>query len=135
MDARIDPPSAFGVLLGSAHIVRNAGASARDALRSIVISQQLMHTREIVVIKHTDCGLQRIGSMKNNPAVRRRVASQLGPVAAREVAGLNFDGYDDVVAAVREDVDFLRKCAAVPDDVPVSGWVYETETGRVRKVV
>jgi hypothetical protein len=42
MDARIDPAQAFGIDLGDAHVIRNAGASALDALRSIVISEQLL---------------------------------------------------------------------------------------------
>ncbi|KAK6903351.1 hypothetical protein I203_108616 [Kwoniella mangroviensis CBS 8507] len=37
--------------------VRNAGASAKDALRSIVISQQLLGTREILLVKHTGYGM------------------------------------------------------------------------------
>lgn len=53
MDARIDPASAFGIGLGDAHVIRNAGASAKDAIRSIVISEQLLGTREIVLVKHT----------------------------------------------------------------------------------
>ncbi|KAJ4288295.1 hypothetical protein N0V88_007487 [Collariella sp. IMI 366227] len=57
MDARIDPVKAFGVGLGDAHVIRNAGASAADALRSIVISQQLLGTNEIVLVKHTGCGM------------------------------------------------------------------------------
>lgn len=46
MDARIDPAAAFGISLGDAHVIRNAGASAREALRSILISEQLLGTRE-----------------------------------------------------------------------------------------
>jgi carbonic anhydrase len=46
MDARIDPAAAFGIELGDAHVIRNAGASAKDAQRSIVVSQQLLGTRE-----------------------------------------------------------------------------------------
>nr|XP_018998962.1 uncharacterized protein I203_08512 [Kwoniella mangroviensis CBS 8507]OCF62423.1 hypothetical protein I203_08512 [Kwoniella mangroviensis CBS 8507] len=57
MDARIDPAAAFGINLGDAHVVRNAGASAKDALRSIVISQQLLGTREILLVKHTGYGM------------------------------------------------------------------------------
>ena len=53
MDARIIPSQAFGINLGDAHVIRNAGASAKDALRSLVISQQLLGTREVFVIKHT----------------------------------------------------------------------------------
>lgn len=50
MDARIDPAAAFGIGLGDAHVIRNAGGSARDALRSIIISEQLLGTREIVLV-------------------------------------------------------------------------------------
>ena len=52
MDARIDPASAYGIDLGDAHVIRNAGGSARDAIRSLVISEQLLGTTEIVVVKH-----------------------------------------------------------------------------------
>jgi carbonic anhydrase len=52
MDARIDPTAAFGIGLGDAHVIRNAGGSARDALRSIIISEQLLGTREIVLVSH-----------------------------------------------------------------------------------
>lgn len=52
MDARIDPKSAFGIELGDAHVIRNAGGNAKDALRSILISQHLLGTREIILVKH-----------------------------------------------------------------------------------
>jgi hypothetical protein len=38
-------------------VIRNAGGRAVDALRSVIISQQLLGTCEIVVIHHTDCGM------------------------------------------------------------------------------
>ena len=56
MDARIDPARALGLEEGDAHVIRNAGGRAADALRSLVISEQLLGTTEIVVIHHTDCG-------------------------------------------------------------------------------
>lgn len=52
MDARIDPAAAFGIDLGDAHVIRNAGGNAKDALRSILISQHLLGTREIILVKH-----------------------------------------------------------------------------------
>ena len=60
MDARIDPASAFGIALGDAHVIRNAGGSAKDSLRSIVISQQLLNTKEVVIVKHTGRALTRL---------------------------------------------------------------------------
>jgi len=52
MDARLDPVQILGIELGSAHVIRNAGGRAADALRSIIISQQLLGTTEIVIIHH-----------------------------------------------------------------------------------
>lgn len=52
MDARLDPAQVLGIELGSAHVIRNAGGRATDALRSVIISQQLLGTREIVIVHH-----------------------------------------------------------------------------------
>lgn len=53
MDTWINEADAFGIALGQAHIIRNAGASAKDGFRSLIISQQLLDTDEVWVIKHT----------------------------------------------------------------------------------
>ena len=52
MDARLDPARVLGLEEGDAHVIRNAGGRATDAIRSIVISQQLLGTKEIIVIHH-----------------------------------------------------------------------------------
>jgi hypothetical protein len=52
MDARLDPARALGLEEGDAHVIRNAGGRALDAVRSLVISQQLLGTREIVILHH-----------------------------------------------------------------------------------
>src|ERR1700730_17556600 len=59
MDARLDPAKALGLSEGDAHVIRNAGGVAsEDAVRSLVISQRLLGTEEIVLIHHTDCGME-----------------------------------------------------------------------------
>ncbi|WWC70561.1 uncharacterized protein I206_104512 [Kwoniella pini CBS 10737] len=133
MDARIDPAAAFGIDLGDAHIIRNAGASAKDALRSIVISQQLLATREIILIKHTGCGML---TFENKDAYSV-VDNNLGGQASKELKDLKLDflPFPDLEAAVGDDIDYLKRSSLVPEDVPVSGWVYEVETGKVRRVV
>ncbi|KAI1633516.1 carbonate dehydratase [Biscogniauxia mediterranea] len=129
MDARIDPAAAFGIAPGDAHVVRNAGGSARDALRSVLVSQLLLGTREVLVVKHTGCGMLTFG----NADARRLLAQHRGDA----VAGLDFLPFADLDAAVRDDVDFLRSrdAAAADPQVPVTGWVYDVQTGRVRQVV
>lgn len=130
MDARIIPSEAFGIAIGDAHVIRNAGGSARDALRSILISQQLLGTKEILLVKHTGCGMLTF----SNEDAHKLVAEKLGGTAAAEIATLDFLPFAHLDLAVREDLAFLKKQAAVPEDVKISGWVYEVETGKVRQI-
>lgn len=86
MDARIDPANAFGISLGDAHVVRNAGGVAKEALRSIVISQQLLGTKEVLVIKHTGCGMLTFA----NEDARKAVVGNLGEGVRSEVEKVDF---------------------------------------------
>lgn len=130
MDSRIDAMDAFGLQLGDAHVIRNAGGSARDALRSLLISQQFLGTREILVIKHTGCGMVTF----DNEKARKLVVERLGPSAVAEIGTMDFLPFTDLDQAVRDDLAFLRKTNTIPDDVVISGWVYEVENGKVRRV-
>lgn len=126
MDARIDVEDALGLRVGDAHIIRNAGALAsEDAIRSLVVSQQLLGTREIVVIAHTRCGLH--GA--DEAALRERIAATTGFETA-----MAFGTFPDLEAMVREQVEILRD-ERVLLDTPVHGLIYEVETGRLRAVV
>ncbi|KAK0508762.1 hypothetical protein JMJ35_009038 [Cladonia borealis] len=131
MDARIDPAAAYGISLGDAHVIRNAGGNARDAIRSLVISEQLLGTNEILLIKHTGCGML---TFKNEDA-HAVVEKNLGAAGKQELAGLDFQPFPDLEKGVEDDVKYLKESKAIPDSVTISGWVYEVETGKVRKVV
>ncbi|CZR50919.1 related to carbonic anhydrase [Phialocephala subalpina] len=130
MDARIDPASAFGITLGDAHVIRNAGASAKDALRSLVISEQLLGTQEIILVKHTGCGMLTF----QNPDALGIVKSNLGEEGVKAVAD-GFKGeflpFPDLEKEVKSDVEWLKGNKAIPGSVEISGWVYEVETGKV----
>ncbi|KAF2731112.1 carbonic anhydrase [Polyplosphaeria fusca] len=130
MDARIDPASAFGIPLGAAHVIRNAGGNARDALRSLVISQQLLGTKEIVLVKHTGCGML---TFKNEDA-QAAVKQNKGYQAFIEVEHLDFQPFPDLEQAVKDDVAWI-KGKKIEEGINVSGWVYEVETGKTRRVV
>ena len=127
MDARIDVARAFGVKLGDAHIIRNAGGNAKDALRSILISQHLLGTREIVLIKHTGCGML---TFKNEDAVAavRKNGSKIDD-------SFEFDPFPDLAEGVKADVAYLKGSEGIVQGVNVSGWIYEVETGKVKQVV
>ena len=125
MDARIDVEDALGLRVGDAHIIRNAGGLAsEDAIRSLVVSQQLLGTREIVVIAHTGCGLH--GADEN--ALRGRIADTTG--TETEMA---FGSFRDLDAMVREQVELLQE-EPILLEVSIHGLVYEVETGRLREV-
>ncbi|MCJ1323287.1 hypothetical protein MMC15_008642 [Xylographa vitiligo] len=131
MDARIDPAAAFGISLGDAHVIRNAGGNAKDALRSLVISQQLLGTKEILLIKHTGCGMLTF----TNEDAHAVVEKNLGSKGKEELAGLDFQPFPDLEKAIEDDVKLLKTSKAFPDSVAISGWVYEVETGKVRQIV
>lgn len=128
MDSRLHVAQALGLALGDAHILRNAGGRVTDdMIRSLVISQQQMGTREIVVLHHTDCGAQTF----KNEEFRAYLTEELGV----DVSGQDFLPFTDVEESVREDMALLRQSPLIPDDVEISGAVYDVDTGRMTAVL
>lgn len=130
MDARIDPARAFGIPLGAAHVIRNAGASVRDAFRSIIISQQLLGTREVMIVKHTGCGMLTF----DNDTAKAIVMKKRGEIAAREVEDMEFQAFRDLEIQVKKDVQWLR-IKAIEENIRFSGWIYDVETGKTKRIV
>jgi carbonic anhydrase len=118
MDARLLPSRFLGLEEGDAHVIRNAGGRAQDALRSILISQRLLGTNEILVIHHTECGMQ---GLRNE---------DLGA----DASGIDFLPFTDLEQSVRDDVRFLRESPLVDGDVSIRGFVYDVKTGRISEV-
>ncbi|HEY7612908.1 MAG TPA: carbonic anhydrase [Gemmatimonadales bacterium] len=126
MDARILPSRALGLQEGDAHVIRNAGGRARDALRSLIISQRLLGTREVAVIHHTDCGMLTF----NNRDLREKVREDLGQDTG-EFDFLPFKNLDD---SVREDIEFLQATQLLDPETLIKGFVYDVKTGKLREV-
>jgi carbonic anhydrase len=125
MDARIDPAKAFGLEEGDAHVIRNAGGRIADALRSLVISQTLLGTEEVLIVHHTDCGMLTF----TDESLRRQLSAR--GVDADDVAFLPFR---DVEESVRADLAAYERSPLVRHDIPVRGFVYDVKTGRVHEV-
>ena len=75
MDSRMDIFQMLGLAQGDAHVIRNAGGVVTDdVIRSLVLSQRLLGTREIILIHHTNCGLtdtrQSINRLRHSPFVQ-----------------------------------------------------------------
>ncbi len=126
MDSRIDLFALLGLRLGEAHVIRNAGGLVTDdVVRSLLLSQTLLGTREVVVIQHTGCGLH-----GDEGALRERVA---------EVAGVEPPGplgaFADVDESVRGQLARLRAQPGLIGGDAARGFVFDVETGGLREVV
>ncbi len=126
MDARILPGRVLGLNEGDAHVIRNAGGRAQDALRSLVISQRLLGTQEVAVIHHTDCGMQTF----SNDGLRQKIKEDLHA----DAGDLDFLPFADVERSVKDDVKFLRESPLIPEAIPVRGFVYDVRTGGLTEV-
>jgi carbonic anhydrase len=125
MDARLDVEEALGLRTGDAHVIRNAGGLATDdAIRSLIVSQQLLGTDEIIVIGHTGCGLLGIDE--------QGLREHLRAISGRSL-DISFGSFPDLEASVREQVDRLRTHAWLKR-VPVHGLVFDVVTGGLREV-
>jgi carbonic anhydrase len=125
MDARLDPAKALGLQEGDAHVIRNAGGVAsEDALRSLVISQRLLGTEEIVLIHHTDCGMETF----SDDAVKDQIFAETGlrPSFALEA----FPNAED---DVKQTAARIKASPFIPNK-NIRGFVYEVETGKLREI-
>ncbi len=128
MDARVRPETFLGLDLGDAHLLRNAGGRVTDdVLRSLIVSANLLGTREILVIHHTDCGIANLS--------QHHIATIVGRQSGADASDIDFHAIDDTLDALTTDVDQIRKCPYLPPDVRVSGWMYDLRTGRLENVV
>ena len=128
MDARLMPDQFLGLDIGDAHVIRNAGGIVTDdALRSLIISHKLLGTNEFFVVNHTDCGMLTF----EDEALRERLAQETGA----DARGLQFYAFKNLEENVRAQVQKIKSSPFLPDDIPVSGFIYQVEDGRLRQVV
>ncbi|KAG0017385.1 hypothetical protein BGZ82_000767 [Podila clonocystis] len=126
MDARILPASAFGLQEGDAHVIRNAGGRTPEALRSLVISEQLLGTDTIIVAQHTDCGMLTF----ENRDIHAVIHKNLGEDASH----IDFLPFPQLEQNVRNDVQFLKTHPLIPKSVNIYGFVFDVATGRLISV-
>src|SRR3954452_16263170 len=120
MDARLTVEDTLGIRTGDAHIIRNAGGLATDdAIRSLVVSQQLLQTEEVIVIGHTGCGMLSL----REDEVRRDLTRSTGTDA-----DLRLLGFTDLDENVRAQITRI-KAHPWTKNGPVNGLIFEIDTG------
>ena len=127
MDARLDPHRALGLEEGDAHVIRNAGGVVSDdVIRSLVISQRMLGTREILLIHHTDCGMLTF----RDDDVKDSIEDQTGlrPSFA-------FESFRDLERNVRQSIARIRVNPFIIHKDRIRGFIYDVTTGRLNEVV
>ncbi len=128
MDDRVTVEELLGLKTGDAHIIRNAGGIVtEDALRSLIISHHLLGTQEFLLIHHTDCGMLTF----QDTELRAKLQQQTGTAT---VAPVHFHAFSDLEEDVRQQIQKVKSHPWIPAHIPVRGFVFDVQTGRLREV-
>jgi carbonic anhydrase len=127
MDSRLDVFAALGLESGEAHILRNAGGVITDdVIRSLAISQRRLGTREVMLVHHTDCGMQKV----TDDGFRAELMETSGVAPAFAI-----ESFTDLDADVRQSILRIRRSPFIPHRDVVRGFVYDVDTHRLHEVV
>jgi len=126
MDSRLDVFAALGLEHGEAHVLRNAGGVITDdVIRSLAISQRKLGTREVMLIHHTDCGMQKL----TDDGFRAELQEATGVAPAFAI-----ESFADADTDVRQSILRVRRSEFVPHRDLVRGFVYDVDTHRLHEV-
>jgi carbonic anhydrase len=126
MDSRLDVFAALGLRNGEAHVLRNAGGVITDdVIRSLAVSQRRLGTREVMLIHHTDCGMQKL----TDDGFRAELQQATGVAPAWAI-----ESFADVDADVRQSILRVRRSPFLLDRELVRGFVYDVDTHRLREI-
>jgi carbonic anhydrase len=127
MDSRMRIFPMLGLAGGEAHVIRNAGGVITDdVVRSLAISQRLLGTREIMLIHHTDCGLQKTTEDEFKDAVEADTG--IRPPWAVEA-------FTDAAHDVRQSIARLTASPFIPHKDAIRGFVFDVDTGKLNEVI
>ena len=143
MDTRLVEllPAALGIKNGDAKIIKNAGGVIShpfgSAVRSLMIAIYELGVTDVMIIGHTDCGVQHMDSIEMLQRMRiRGVSSQV--VDTMKYCGIDFDewlsGFECVEESVKRSVQLLEEHPLIPDDVHIYGLVMDSSTGELTTV-
>jgi carbonic anhydrase len=126
MDSRLDVFAALGLHFGEAHVLRNAGGVITDdVIRSLAVSQRRLGTRAVMLIHHTDCGMQTM----TDDGFRAELQADTGLAPAFAV-----ESFTDLDGDVRQSILRVRRSPFVQHRELVRGFVYDVDTHALREV-
>jgi carbonic anhydrase len=126
MDSRMDIFQMLGLAHGDAHVIRNAGGVVTDDVeRSLVLSQRLLNTREIVLIHHTDCGLQKV----NPTEFKDELQVECGLKPAWSIESFT-DPFEDTLQSMNR----LHHSPFIKFKDYIRGFVYDVANGKLIEV-
>src|SRR5690554_4018299 len=127
MDSRLDTFAMLGLEVGDAHVMRNAGGVITDdMIRSLVISQRKLGTREIILIHHTDCGALTF----TDDELRNELLEETGIKPAWSP-----ESFTDLEAEVRQSMERLRRDVFLLDTTQVRGFVFDVGSGKLNEII
>jgi carbonic anhydrase len=127
MDTRLDR-HALGIDFGDAHFIRNAGGIAtEDAIRSLLISHYMLGTEEVMVINHTDCGLQKASEEELHAMMETKTGKPSN-------IPLCFHAFKDVEKNVLAQLERLASHSWMRKELILRGFVYDVKTGHLTEV-
>ena len=126
MDSRMPIFQILGMDYGEAHVIRNAGGVITDdVIRSLTLSQRYLGTREIILMHHTDCGLQRV----TEDQLKGELEAELGIKPWWSV-----ESFTDPYADTKQSIERLKLTPFLPYKDHIRGFVYDVDTGRLDEV-
>jgi carbonic anhydrase len=143
MDERLPVERALGIREGDAHVFRNAGGLVTDdAIRSAMLTTRFFGTKEIIVVNHTECGMMTATGEFLTDALRQQGIdvdhAQVDPALAElKLSAGAFSKwikmFKDVDETCTQQVELLRNCPLIPEDVAIHGYVWEVERMALRR--
>lgn len=140
MDTRLVEllPAALGIKNGDVKMIKNAGGTITNpfdsTVRSLLVAVYELGVNEIMIIGHTNCGVQGMDANEMLSLMRERGISE-EHIRLMEHCGINLKdwlhGFEETDAAVEETVDLIKNHPLMPDDITVRGYIMDSVTGEL----
>ncbi len=129
MDPRLsDLPGILGLPRADIDVIRTGGpAVTEDVLAELIVSNRVLGSREILLLNHTGCGFTTFTDEELNAKMSTSTGDAL-PTPMR------FFSYKDPEENTREQIKKVRSHPWIAKDVPVRGFIFDVDTGRLREV-